>query len=77
MLKHVSEDLGKGMIPEGHPLGWHAFDLAEMLVLTAIGLPWQNNQIPLLPIHWLTIHHGASLPFQNKQLNSTLMPMFT
>ena len=64
------------MVPEGHPLGRCARGLIEVLMLAAVGLHRQDDQVPFLPIYLLPVHRCISLAFQDKQLDSPLMPVF-
>jgi len=64
------------MVPEGHPLGRCARELIEVLMLAAVGLHRQDDQVPFLPIYLLPVHRCISFAFQDKQLDSPLMPVF-
>ncbi len=75
MVEHVSQHLGKRMVPEGHPLGRCARGLIEVLMLAAVGLHRQDDQVPFLPIYLLPVHRSISFAFQDKQLDSPLMPV--
>ena len=64
------------MVPEGHPLGRCARGLIEVLMLAAVGLQRQDDQIPFLLIYLLPVHHCISFAFQDKKLDAPLMPVF-
>src|SRR5687768_5807871 len=63
------------MVAKGHPLGGLSRMLVVMLVLAAIGLNRQNNQVPFFPIDFFSVYGRVPFAVEDKQLDAALVPV--
>ncbi len=66
VLQPASQGVGERMVPKGHPAGRSSGSFVEVLVLAALWLHRQDDQVPFFPVHLLAVDDSVTFAVQDE-----------